>query len=650
MDIKGLEVYISYSWAYESDKIADEVEQYLEANGIDVKRDKKNVGYKDNIVEFENAIGRGAVVIVIVSEDYLKSPNCMYEMVKLSETGNLQERLFPIVLDDARIYDASEKTAYVLYWQEKTDKITKQLSDLNHVSRGELCKDIADYSSVCKFLSDFLRFLGTHNNLSASKHSSNGYSEIIDSIKNKYSELLERHSEYAKDIKLKFEKNTLSVLSTGGEYRIKIDANIPFNFNPLDNSTQQSTCTVANSSKNLFGPLGTVVYSKELTTDNYLKIRVNPASSRFMEATQINIYSHSGKYSDCLTIVQEGDCSKPFEVTINETSIITSLCSNMLKSFGTMHTMEAFYTQCWRGDSWSSYYDHILSPFDDQIKQLFTQCYQIIRLLHTVEEHYDEEYIKSTFSCIEALLYYQMEILWGNIPYVASTNLEDAMNSKQLKCEELFAIFEKDLLYCIDAFSTAKTGNNTVLDMVFPSKDVPRMILARMYMYINEYAKALSLLQSIIDSNNYSLEPNRLAAVKKDSKELIYSYLLSESIDNTFKNVIEVNDVLPVISYAEVLLCAAECEYHLGDNSKAIVYLNKVNQVRGLTLVNSSDFLISLQTTWKNELKGTGTYFPFLKRNNLAEKILNIKSYQLLFPFPMSEINRNPNITQNPGY
>ena len=58
----------------------------------------------------------------------------------------------------------------------------------------------------------------------------------------------------------------------------------------------------------------------------------------------------------------------------------------------------------------------------------------------------------------------------------------------------------------------------------------------------------------------------------------------------------------------------------------------------------------AMLSLWENELKGTGTYFAFLKRNNLAEEVLNIPAYKQLLPIPWHELNTNPRIKQNPGY
>lgn len=448
--------------------------------------------------------------------------------------------------------------------------------------------------------------------------------------------------------KINFEKDTLTVPSSGGEYEIKIDANIPFTFETID-SNSGATSSYNSSTTNLF-TIGKIAYSRELTANNILKIKVNPSDTRIMEPLYIKAYSYDGKTTDCLTIIQQINYSKPLTLTNGGNSILNSIGSNMVKTLSLMHTIESIYTQCWSHTQWLTFYNHTLNSSNNQISQLFSGYYQIITILNTIEKRYNEPYINSAFSGIEALLYYQMGVLWGNIPYVTSANLEGGTYAIQMQSKEFLALFEKDLLSCINSFSSEKTNNTTAEGMIFPSKDVPRMILARMYMYNGEYAKALPLLQDIINSNNYSLEANRLTAVKKESRELIYSFSLDNVVDNTFKNVIEANDVIPVITYAEVLLSTAECEYRLGNNSGAITYLNKVDQNRGLPSATTSNIITSLQATWKSELKGTGTYFAFLKRNGLAEQALNIQSYKILLPIPQNQLNYNPNIIQNPGY
>jgi hypothetical protein len=44
-------------------------------------------------------------VIVVLSDKYLKSENCMFELVEIAKHGNFVDRIFPVVLSSANIYD-----------------------------------------------------------------------------------------------------------------------------------------------------------------------------------------------------------------------------------------------------------------------------------------------------------------------------------------------------------------------------------------------------------------------------------------------------------------------------------------------------------------------------------------------------------------
>ena len=68
------------------------------------------------------------------------------------------------------------------------------------------------------------------------------------------------------------------------------------------------------------------------------------------------------------------------------------------------------------------------------------------------------------------------------------------------------------------------------------------------------------------------------------------------------------------------------------------------------TTRTSDEFIHRLANVWQSELRGTGTYFAFLKRNNIAVSTLNIPIWRQVFPVPMREIFVNPSMSQNEGY
>jgi len=97
-------VYISYAWGEEREEIVNELDQSLQARGIKIIRDKRDLGYKGSIKEFMEQIGRGLCVIVVISDKYLRSRNCMFELVEIAENKQFFDRIFPIILKDAAIW------------------------------------------------------------------------------------------------------------------------------------------------------------------------------------------------------------------------------------------------------------------------------------------------------------------------------------------------------------------------------------------------------------------------------------------------------------------------------------------------------------------------------------------------------------------
>ena len=72
------QVYISYAWGGDSERVVDVIDADLQGRGIVVVRDKRDLGYKGMIQDFMQEIGRGHAVVVVISDKYLKSPNCMF--------------------------------------------------------------------------------------------------------------------------------------------------------------------------------------------------------------------------------------------------------------------------------------------------------------------------------------------------------------------------------------------------------------------------------------------------------------------------------------------------------------------------------------------------------------------------------------------
>jgi internalin A len=123
------EIFISYAWgdprsgAENREAIVDRLCATLETQHYKIIRDKKDNGYRKLISTFMQRIGRGKLVVVVVSDKYLKSPYCMYELLEIDTQGGFYERIFPIVLPDAKLYDLADRLRYVKYWRDKKKEI-----------------------------------------------------------------------------------------------------------------------------------------------------------------------------------------------------------------------------------------------------------------------------------------------------------------------------------------------------------------------------------------------------------------------------------------------------------------------------------------------------------------------------------------------
>src|SRR5215213_10337750 len=118
-------VFISYAWGGESEETANQIDEALQQRGLKIIRDKRDLGYKGSISAFMERIGKGNSIIVVISDKYLRSPNCMFELVEIAEGKQFHDRVFPIVLNNAEINDPLKRLEYVKHWESKRGELAQ---------------------------------------------------------------------------------------------------------------------------------------------------------------------------------------------------------------------------------------------------------------------------------------------------------------------------------------------------------------------------------------------------------------------------------------------------------------------------------------------------------------------------------------------
>lgn len=182
-------VFISYSWSNKD--IADMIDKDFKELGIDLTRDERDLKYKDSIKQFMQQVGRHDHVIMIISDNYLKSENCMYEVMEVMRNREYKKKILMIILKDedkkyykdyekriekdqefidlvigADIYSITGRISYIEYWERKEEELEisiarikteinkiqplNELKRLNNITRdiGDFLTELSDWMSI----------------------------------------------------------------------------------------------------------------------------------------------------------------------------------------------------------------------------------------------------------------------------------------------------------------------------------------------------------------------------------------------------------------------------------------------------------------------------------------------------------------------
>lgn len=451
---------------------------------------------------------------------------------------------------------------------------------------------------------------------------------------------------------LAFEQMELPVPKEGGIFKVKFRANVPYSFTyPLDDD-DDIDIGIEDIFSKLFN-LTPVVYEKQLDEQKKeLTIKVKPAGGMLMADGIIDLYSMDGKIQSTLRIRQESDVTKVEDVLKPEAlNYFENIFRRMSYAVSYLHSIEGLYTK-----TYSPHWEAPVSGYNNDLQKAWAECYKVVSEVCAIDNSLKNSGMQEELSfflsytaTMRAALYYEMVVLWANMPYVDRMmypeNMFDTTNSTPELTFEKAGSLLKDRRF----FADKKNDFSTVPNRLFVSKDVPAALLAKMYLYQREYSKALQLFEEIINSGYYELDSSRDEAMSMRSKEMVYGLPVMGGDYPTQSNLGLNDEFIPLVTYTEVLLSAAECAKAMQNEEKALNYLNKVLDKKRLS--SSGDFAADLKNAWQNELKGTGTYFAFLKRNDLALSELGFDSkFWLILPIPLNEIAKLPNLVQNPGY
>ncbi|MBS1773248.1 MAG: tetratricopeptide repeat protein [Bacteroidetes bacterium] len=119
------QIFLSYSWA--NKEIADAIDNDFKSVGITFQRDVRDVMYTGDIKNFMNKIGKSDFVVMLISDEYIKSENCMYEVTELLSAHEFEKRILPVILYNAEIYNRAEQEKYYKHWDRELKDVERLL-------------------------------------------------------------------------------------------------------------------------------------------------------------------------------------------------------------------------------------------------------------------------------------------------------------------------------------------------------------------------------------------------------------------------------------------------------------------------------------------------------------------------------------------
>lgn len=149
-------LFISYSW--NDTNFVDKFDGELQKYGYDIVRDIRDAEYAQNIKEFMKKIRRTDYSIIVLSDNFLKSENCMREILEFIKDDDYRNRIIPVILDSAKdIWELDKGIQYTIYWKDREDKFKEQLSKIDEESKGGYIEDLKHISSVKDSIGEIIK-------------------------------------------------------------------------------------------------------------------------------------------------------------------------------------------------------------------------------------------------------------------------------------------------------------------------------------------------------------------------------------------------------------------------------------------------------------------------------------------------------------
>ena len=172
-----MSIFLSYSTTNKTE--ADAIDKYLRDKGYHVQRDIRDINFKDDIEDFCDQIRDCPAAIVLISDAFLKSRWCMFEILKLMQDREFKEKIIPVRIEDARIYSVEERIDYITFWNKKYQALKKKTKGLERSQSAEVDEEMKLYTYIKTEINSFMTRAARWKLIEYNSLKQTGFTEII---------------------------------------------------------------------------------------------------------------------------------------------------------------------------------------------------------------------------------------------------------------------------------------------------------------------------------------------------------------------------------------------------------------------------------------------------------------------------------------
>ncbi|NQX39011.1 Starch-binding associating with outer membrane [Pedobacter steynii] len=455
--------------------------------------------------------------------------------------------------------------------------------------------------------------------------------------------------------------------------------------------------------------------------------------------TQSEVYSSNEKATAAVSyIYYDMVATDAFAQGYRGISMVGGLAADELKTYSSQLDYMQFNTNAMLSDNLSLY---------EMWSDAYTNIYRANSVMENIAKSpalsdQVKNQLNGEAKFMRAFFHFYLSGLFGKIPLAMSTDYNVNTRLARKPLAEVYSAIVADLK---DAQSLLTdeylSGTNTATTLrIRPNKAAATALLAKVYLYMQEWANAETQASALIENSTYVLEPDLLNVFKATSREAIWhlqpantpmftqdgaallvtgnpasasfgftnNSVLTQELYNAFEltdkrraNWVgtltvtagtfrfaskyksnQTNNTTPeylmTFRLAEQYLIRAEARAMQGKLTGANSAAQDINTIRnrafdtpGLkttTAVTLTEMMAAIEyerkaelfTEWGNRMmdirRWKGFANPGINRaDEVMPKVMPEKggswtAYKTLFPVPLADIRKNPNLDQNPGY